>query len=147
MEEEYIYQPNATIIKAGLQNKYANHLGLKKLHANTQLYIGKMKIVDFMGRIFHVKEYINANKKEIQRIFPLMKANIITKNYPLSPEEMMKKFKLKSGGDKYLIAFTGYKNKKHLASCNRIKFTWRVSMILQTLSNHTVYDFVHNEQV
>ncbi len=117
--KNYLYQPNSAIIKAELHNKYANTLGLEKLHTNTQLYTSNNHIEQFMGRVFLVKESINLNKKEIKRVLPKMKANVITKNFPLSPQKVIDKYKLKEGGEDYFIALTGFDGKKIVAICER----------------------------
>ena len=119
--QEYIYQPNASIIKAGIQNHYAKQKDLKKLHANTQLYTQNSMVNGFFGRIYKVDQILSLNKKAIHRILPGRTVNVITKNFPLSPDELLKKLKLKSGGKRYLIAFTDIENKKVVAICDRIQ--------------------------
>ncbi len=118
--EKYLYQPGSAIIKAELQNRYALSLGLEKLHKNTQLFTADHELEHFSGRTFLVKEKVNLNKKEIKKVLPQMQANVITKNFPLSPQELIRKFKLKEGGSEYLIAFTNMENKKVVALCERI---------------------------
>jgi len=116
----YLYQPNAAIIKAELQNRYAAQLGLLKLHENTQLYTSSVHIPDYMGRVFKVRAYISLQKKELRRALPNLKANIITKNFPWSPEEIRKKYKIEHGGNDYLIGFTNDQGKKMIAICDRL---------------------------
>jgi len=117
---KYLYQPGFAIIKAELQNRYAQSLGLKKLHKNTQLFTSDHAVEGFIGRTFLVKEKISLNKKEVKRALPKMQANVITKNFPLSPQELIRKYKLKAGGNEYLIAFTDLENNKVVAICERI---------------------------
>ena len=116
----YLYQPGAAVVKAELQNRYAQNRGLDKIHANTQLFSSDSLQENFFGKIFCVKEYISLNKKEIKKALPQMKANIITKNFPLSPIDIIRKFKLKEGGQDYLIAFTDVNEHKRVAICNRV---------------------------
>ena len=101
---EYLYIPNNAVLKSGAFNLISEKFGLKKLHPNTHLYTSD-KAVDFCGRIFKVKEI---NAKEIKKgdVF-----NIISKNHPLSPEQIKTKYKLKNGGEHYLI-FTQSKKGK-----------------------------------
>ena len=93
---EYLYIPNNAVLKSGAFNLISKKFGLKKLHPNTHLYTSD-KTVDFCGRVFKVKEI---NTKEIKKgnVF-----NIISKNHPLSPEQIKNKYKLKNGGEHYLI--------------------------------------------
>jgi hypothetical protein len=116
----YLYQPGAAIVKAELQNRYAQKIGLEKIHANTQLFTADSLQENFIGKIFRVKEYISLNKKNIKNALPQMKANIITKNFPLSPNDIIRKYNLKEGGQDYLIAFTDLNKKKRVAICNRV---------------------------
>jgi hypothetical protein len=93
---EYLYIPNNAVLKSGAFNLISKKFGLKKLHPNTHLYTSD-KAVDFYGRVFKVKEI---SAKEIKKgdMF-----NIISKNHPLSPEQIKTKYKLKNGGEHYLI--------------------------------------------
>jgi len=93
---EYLYIPNNAVLKSGAFNLVSKKFGLKKLHLNTHLYTSD-KAVDFCGRVFKVKEI---SSKEIKKgdVF-----NIISKNHPLTPEQIKTKYKLKNGGEYYLI--------------------------------------------
>ena len=101
---EYLYIPNNAILKSGAFNLISKKFGLKKLHPNTHLYTSD-KAVDFCGRVFKVKEI---SAKEIKKgdVF-----NIISKNHPLSPEQIKTKYKLKNGGEHYLIFTQSAKGK------------------------------------
>ena len=93
---EYLYIPNNAVLKSGAFNLISKKFGLKKLHPNTHLYTSD-KAVDFCGRVFKVKEI---SAKEIKKSDAF---NIISKNHPLSPEQIKTKYKLKNGGEHYLI--------------------------------------------
>ena len=93
---EYLYIPNNAVLKSGAFNLISKKFGLKKLHSNTHLYTSD-KAVDFCGRVFKVKEI---SAKEIKKGDAF---NIISKNHPLTPEQIKTKYKLKNGGEHYLI--------------------------------------------
>ena len=93
---EYLYIPNNAVLKSGAFNSIAEKFALKKLHSNTHFYTSHQKI-QFPGRVLKV-EKISA--KQIQKN---EQYNIISKNYPLKPEEIKKKYQLKDGGNQYLI--------------------------------------------
>ena len=93
---EYLYIPNNAVLKSGAFNLISKKFGLKKLHPNTHLYTSD-KAVDFCGRVFKVKEI---SAKEIKKGDAF---NIISKNHPLTPEQIKTKYKLKNGGEHYLI--------------------------------------------
>ncbi|MEF9478098.1 class I SAM-dependent methyltransferase [Chryseobacterium sp. 1B4] len=108
--EKYIYIPNNAVLKAGIFNLVSQKFGLKKLHPNSHLYTSGEKIENFPGRIF---EMVIIDSKSIKKKDQF---NIISKNYPLKPEEIKKKYGLKDGGDRYLIFTQSKKGKIILKS-------------------------------
>lgn len=105
----YIYEPNAAILKAGAFKSVAERYTVYKIHPSTHFYTSDRLIQAFPGRIFKIDAIIKPDPKEIAQWFPDSKANIVTRNYPLSVEELKKKTKLKDGGEKFLLAFAGLK--------------------------------------
>lgn len=114
----YIYEPHPSILKAGAFKSIASHFPVEKLSINTHLYTSSDLINDFPGRIFRV-EQSEVNEKTLPNLLPDKKVNITTRNYPLSPEEIKKKYKLQDGGEKYLIGFSS-ERKKHLVLAVRL---------------------------
>lgn len=108
--QQFIYIPNNTILKAGIFNLISSQFKLKKLHPNTHLYTSDVKISDFPGRILEMKVI---DSKEIKK---KEQFNLISKNYPLKPEEIKKKYQLKDGGNQYLIFTQSKKGKIILKS-------------------------------
>jgi hypothetical protein len=108
--EKFIYIPNNAVLKAGVFNLIASKFGLKKLHPNTHLYTSDQKAGHFPGRILEM-ESIEAKQVQKKGQF-----NIISKNYPLKPEEIRKKYNLKDGGENYLIFTQSRKGKIILKS-------------------------------
>ena len=100
--QQYIYEPNAAIIKAGAFRWIGERYELQKLDTNTHLYTSDTFMSDFPGRIWEVVEAeVKDPKKQLDS---LAKYSILSRNYPLSPEEIRKKYKLKDGDDRYLLA-------------------------------------------
>lgn len=116
----YLYEPNGSILKAGAFKSVAEKFALSKLHANTHLYTSDALINDFPGRIFKTEALLKADAKAVASYFPDRKVNVITRNYPLSPDELKKKLKLQDGGEQYLIACSGEKQ-KFLIAASRLK--------------------------
>lgn len=116
----YLYEPNASVLKAGAFKLIGVKNDLAKIHSNTHLYTSNNVISDFPGRIFKIEGFVKPDNKTLQSFFPEGKANITTRNYPLSVEALKKKTGLKDGGDKYLIGFSG-SAKKFLVVANRLK--------------------------
>lgn len=108
--EKYIYIPNNTILKAGIFNLISQKTGLKKLHPNTHIYTSDSLMQDFPGRIFEMESIDAKNIKKKSQY------NIISKNYPLKPEEIKKKYSIKDGGENYLIFTQSKKGKIILKS-------------------------------
>ena len=116
--QQYIYEPNAAIIKAGAFRLIGERYGLQKLDTNTHLYTSSTLLPDFPGRVWEV---IDAEIKEPKKqLDTKAKYSILSRNYPLSPEEIRKKYKLKDGDDMYLLA-ARHQGKPKLILATRIK--------------------------
>jgi 16S rRNA G966 N2-methylase RsmD len=116
---EFIYEPNASLLKAGAFKSIAARFGLEKIHPSTHLYTSKHLVADFPGRTFKVVDLVKADPKILKQHFPESNANIFTRNYPLSPQELKAKTRLRDGGVKFLIGFSGLK-RKYLAVAEKI---------------------------
>jgi 16S rRNA G966 N2-methylase RsmD len=103
----FLYEPNASVLKAGAFNAVANRYGVKKLHRHSHLYTSDSRVADFPGRTFEVDSCFVPNKKNL-RVFlsETKKANIAVRNFPMSVAEIRKRSGLKEGGDCYLFATT-----------------------------------------
>ena len=88
----FIYEPNAAILKAGAYKLVAQRFGLHKLDVNTHLYGSETLIENFPGRVWRITEPQD-----------LKQANVLTRNYPLSPEALKKKLHLRDGGTAFVI--------------------------------------------
>ena len=113
----YIYEPNASIMKSGAFMLVSFHFNIFKLHKNSHLYTSENLIKDFPGRVFECIASHQFSKKEL---CTFKKANISTRNFPLTVEEIRKKTKIKEGGKIYLFATTIINNKHIILSCKKI---------------------------
>lgn len=104
--QEFLYEPNASIMKAGGFNAVANAFELNKIHRNSHLYTSKNRVENFPGRTFKIVGQTVLNKKKLKAYLPQGKANITVRNYPLSVKEIRKKTGIKEGGEVYLFATT-----------------------------------------
>jgi hypothetical protein len=118
---KYLYEPNASILKAGAFKLLAVRFNISKLHVNTHFYTSDDLINNFPGRIFCVVAEIKPDAKIAKQYFPDGKANVTTRNYPLSVSELKKKTGLNDGGEKYLIGFTTVNNQKSVVVAERLK--------------------------
>ena len=103
----YLYEPNASLMKAGCFGVISSQYGAKMLAKNSHLFVSQEPISDFPGRSFRIKAVSSFNKKELKRhLSGITKANIATRNFPLSVAELRKRLKLKDGGETYIFATT-----------------------------------------
>lgn len=116
----YLYEPNASLLKAGAYKLLAKRMELNKLHPNTHLYTNNEKRVDFPGRKFKVEAVIHFNKKELrQGLAGITQANLTTRNFPASVTELRKRLKIKEGGEYYLFATTLNDKQKVVIKCRK----------------------------
>ena len=99
---EYIYEPNAAIIKAGAFRLVAERFQLHKLDHNTHLYTADQLTENFPGRVWKVIAQPIKNQRDIAAL-SIQRAAILTRNYPLTPEELRKKFKVQESDSHFLI--------------------------------------------
>ena len=93
----FLYEPNAAILKAGAYKLIGAHFGLQKADANTHLYFSDQLVTAFPGRIWKIIELNPTKRKE------LTQANILTRNYPMTPDQLKKKLHLRDGGTAFVI--------------------------------------------
>ncbi|XCF07600.1 class I SAM-dependent methyltransferase [Tamlana crocina] len=106
----YLYEPNSAILKSGGFHSVANQVGVFKFHPHSHLYTSE-EFVDFPGRAFKVEQCLPYNKKELKKL-GIEKANITTRNFPETVQQIRKKFKIKDGGSTYLFFTTNATDQK-----------------------------------
>ena len=117
----YLYEPNASLLKAGAFRSIAAAYSVKKLHPNSHLYTSDTQIEGFPGRTFRIINRCSLNKKEIkENLSDLKKANITVRNFPATVAELRKRIKLAEGGDTYLFASTLNDGQKILIRCGKV---------------------------
>ncbi|MFC4870325.1 THUMP-like domain-containing protein [Negadavirga shengliensis] len=117
----YLILPPAAVLKAGAFKTFALRHGLAKLHPHTHLYTCGDLPADIPGRIFQVMGEIKLNRKTIQTAFPDGKVNVLVRNHPLNAAELKSRYRLKDGGEDYLIACTPADGRPRAYWCKRIK--------------------------
>ena len=106
-EMQYLYEPNASLMKAGCFGVLSERYDARMLSKNSHLFMSMEPIEDFPGRSFRIIAISSFNKKELKRqLSGITKANIATRNFPLSVAELRKRLKLKDGGETYIFATT-----------------------------------------
>lgn len=123
MPEEgmYLYEPNASMMKAGCFSQLAARHGVQQLEQNSHLFLSPEPLADFHGRGFIIKRLSSMNKKELRRTLAgIVKANLAVRNFPLSVAELRKRLKLKEGGTDYLFATTLCDGSHAVIVCDKI---------------------------
>ena len=106
-EMQYLYEPNASLMKAGCFGVLSGRYDARMLSKNSHLFVCRESIEAFPGRSFRIIAVSSFNKKELKRhLSGITKANIATRNFPLSVAELRKRLKLKDGGETYIFATT-----------------------------------------
>jgi THUMP domain-like len=116
----YLYEPNASILKSGAFKSVAQQFKVTKLAVSTHLYTADELLKDFPGRVFKIDHVVKADAKVIHSLIPEKKANVVTRNYPLSAEALKTKLKLADGGENYILAFSSSKQ-KYVTLCSRLQ--------------------------
>lgn len=117
----YLYEPNASILKAGAFKSVAQSYNLQKLHINSHLYTSNVLVADFPGRIFEIETFFVPNKQNSKSFaMETKKANIAVRNFPMTVAEIRRKTGLADGGDLYLFATTLSDERKVWIVCRKV---------------------------
>ncbi len=104
---KFLHEPNASIMKAGCFDELAAAYGVSPVSRNSHLFLSDEPVDGFPGRSFVVERVTTMNKGELRKALAgIAKANIATRNFPLTVAELRKRLKLKDGGDVYIFATT-----------------------------------------
>lgn len=115
----YLYEPNAAILKAGAFQQISSQLKIDKLHLHSHLYTST-NLIEFPGRSFKIKHCISYNKKQLKKLIPSKKANITTRNFPETVDQIRKKTNINDGGNIYLFFTTDINNKHIVLICEKV---------------------------
>ena len=128
----FLYEPNASIMKAGCFAELEMCFYVKKVADNSHLFLSDENLVKFPGRKFQILAISSANQKEFkkkfseslvkvnQKLTSMESANIAVRNFPLTADHLRKKLKLKDGGDCYIFATTLSDGQHKLFICRKI---------------------------
>ncbi len=118
---DYLYEPNASLLKAGAFRSVAAAYSVRKLHPNSHLYTSDTFIENFPGRIFRIVNQCSFNRKEAKEsLADLKKANVTVRNFPATVAELRKRLHLTEGGDTYLFASTLNDGRKVIIRCEKV---------------------------
>ncbi|SDR77672.1 class I SAM-dependent methyltransferase [Gramella sp. MAR_2010_147] len=119
LPENYLYEPNAAIMKSGLFNLVGIKTNTKKIHQHSHLYTSS-ELKNFPGRKFKIEDIKEYKASHLKQYFKFKKANITTRNFPDSVENIRKKFKIREGGNDYIFFTTNLNDEKIVIFCKKI---------------------------
>ncbi|MDQ6530115.1 class I SAM-dependent methyltransferase [Flavobacterium sp. LHD-85] len=117
--KKYLYEPNAAIMKSGGFDEVSITFQIDKLHKHSHLYTSE-DLIDFPGRKFEIQKAFSYNKNEMKNELANKQANITTRNFPETVENIRKKWKIKNGGNLYCFFTTDVKDNKIVLICTKI---------------------------
>ena len=125
----YLYEPNASIMKAGCFAEVEEQFDIRQIAPNSHLFLSDVEIENFPGRKFKILAISSMNKQELKQTFneiinqkstSMESANIAVRNFPMTVDQLRKKLKLKDGGDTYIFATTMASGEHKLLICRKI---------------------------
>ncbi|MET3025816.1 class I SAM-dependent methyltransferase [Flavobacterium sp. UW10123] len=119
LPQQYLYEPNSAIMKSGGFDEVSATFQINKLHKHSHLYTSE-NLIDFPGRKFEVQKVISYNKNEMKNELANKHANVTTRNFPETVENIRKKWKIKNGGNLYCFFTTDVKDNKIVLICTKI---------------------------
>ena len=129
-----LYEPNASLMKAGCFHELCEQFGLVPVGPNSHLFVQNSGVTeppcmsadkDFPGRVFQISAISSMNKRSLrQNLQGITQANISTRNFPLKPEELRRRLKLRDGGDTYLFGTTLSDGSHVILICKKWETSW-----------------------
>jgi 16S rRNA G966 N2-methylase RsmD len=115
----YLYEPNAALLKSGGFHHISSQLNVFKLHQHSHLYTSK-NLINFPGRTFKIETVISYDKKQINKLVSSKKANITTRNFPKTVAQIRLETKIKDGGTLFLFFTTNNDGKFIVVFCAKL---------------------------
>jgi hypothetical protein len=119
LPQKFLYEPNSAIMKSGGFDEVSVSFKIDKLHKNSHLYTSN-ELIDFPGRTFEIEKVISYNKNDMKMELLNQQANITTRNFPDTVENIRKKWKIKNGGNLYCFFTTDKNDNKIVLICRKI---------------------------
>lgn len=119
LPQKYLYEPNSAIMKSGGFDEVSAVFNINKLHKHSHLYTSE-DLIDFPGRAFEIEKVISYNKNDMKTVLVNQQANVTTRNFPDTVENIRKKWKIKNGGNLYCFFTTNKNDNKIVLICRKI---------------------------
>ena len=119
LPKKYVYEPNAALMKSGAFEAVSELFAVGKLNQHSHLYTSD-ELIEFPGRKFQIDAIVSFQKKEISQHIQGKKMNVSTRNFPIKPEEIKKKYKITDGGTVFAFFTTNMNNEKIILLCTKL---------------------------
>lgn len=119
LPRKYLYVPNASLMKSGGFEAVSELFSVEKLHQHSHLYTSD-ELIDFPGRKFQIDAIAPFQKKEISQYIQGKKMNVSCRNFPIKPDEIKKKYKIKDGGSVFAFFTTNINDEKIILLCTKL---------------------------
>lgn len=119
LPQKYLYEANSAIMKSGGFDEVSTIFQINKLHKHSHLYTSE-DLIDFPGRRFEIEKVISYSKNEMKTELLNQQANVTTRNFPETVENIRKKWKIKNGGNIYCFFTTDKNESKIVLICRKI---------------------------
>ncbi|WP_333876302.1 THUMP-like domain-containing protein [Flavobacterium sp.] len=119
LPKQYLYEPNAAIMKSGGFDEVSTQFNIAKLHPHSHLYTSNT-LLKFPGRCFVIEKCVDYTKNEMKHLLTQTKANVTVRNFPETVDTIRKKWKIKEGGDRYCFFTTDKNNRKIVLLCTKL---------------------------
>lgn len=121
LDGTYLYEPFASYMKSGLYRTLCSRYGVRQLHPNSHLFLSAGHIAGFPGRAFRITSVVPADKHSAKRLFTdYPKANISVRNFPMTPDEIRTRYRVRDGGNCFIFATTTLPDRRVLLLCERV---------------------------
>lgn len=119
-EASYLYEPNASIMKAGCFGVLTQRYPVKALAVDSHLFVSNQAIPDFPGRCFTVMAATSMNKKELSKAMKgITRANVAVRNFPMTAQQLRQRLRLQDGGDCYIFGTTTAAGRRMIYLCKK----------------------------
>lgn len=106
-QKVFLYEPNASVMKAGCFAEVAQAYHVAALSAMSHLYVSPTDKPRFVGRRFVIDNVLPANRKVLRRrLQGIGQANVAVRHFPMSAQQLQQRMGVNDGGDIYIFGTT-----------------------------------------
>ena len=117
----WLYEPNASVMKAGCFGLLERRFGVRALARDSHLFASRAAVAGFPGRGFVVERASTMNKRGLKAALQgIGKANVAVRNFPMTVDGLRRRLKMGEGGSVYIFATTLADRTHVLLVCSKV---------------------------